>query len=484
MVGLATVVGLMGLSLGWLVWPSAPVSPQQSVSAAGQAADFAQVAAAVSSRLVASTASLPPASTPVNPVVYSLPEQPRVARQQQNPQHRREGVFGASPTGAVPAASGLTRATGLQVQGLAASPNATTTRVATVRIWTPSADYLARYQLAAQLYCPTAGWPLLAAIGQVESGHGATMGPSWAGALGPMQFMPATWQGMVAAGQAVDGNSDGRFDLLNPDDAIPTAAVKLCQDGATSPRGSLTALWHYNHSSSYVAVVAQLAHAYSATYPSLPPAPLPATATSSGRTLEQARAQTAVTYSLASSSLEVARAALLRTARSYLGVPYVWGGTDPRIGVDCSGLIQLVYGQHGVALPRVSADQARAGLPVASLAQAQPGDLVAFGDPVDHIGIYLGQGLMLHAPNPGAVVTITPIKGLPTALRRVLTPGVAAAVALSPLQPVGTSTSNTAQTQVVSIFPPRPQQPRYEWIGPVATPGVDSVSDVTRGLLR
>ena len=106
-------------------------------------------------------------------------------------------------------------------------------------------------------------------------------------------------------------------------------------------------------------------------------------------------------------------------AQQFLGVPYVWGGESPS-GFDCSGLVQYAYGQLGVSLPRVAADQARVGQPVAGLAEARPGDLVAFGDPVDHIGIYAGNGLMVVAPKTGDVVKVQPIHDEPTAIRRVL----------------------------------------------------------------
>lgn len=106
-------------------------------------------------------------------------------------------------------------------------------------------------------------------------------------------------------------------------------------------------------------------------------------------------------------------------AQQHLGVPYVWGGESPS-GFDCSGLIQYVYGQLGVRLPRVAADQARAGRPVASLADAVPGDLVAFGQPVDHIGIYAGGGRMVVAPKTGDVVKVQEIYREPTAIRRVM----------------------------------------------------------------
>ena len=114
-------------------------------------------------------------------------------------------------------------------------------------------------------------------------------------------------------------------------------------------------------------------------------------------------------------------------AQQYLGVPYVWGGESPN-GFDCSGLVQYVYGQLGVDLPRTAAEQARVGQPVASLADARPGDLLAFHDPVDHIGIYAGNGLMVVAPKTGDVVKVQPVYEHPTAIRRIL-PSLAAAAA-------------------------------------------------------
>jgi cell wall-associated NlpC family hydrolase len=65
-------------------------------------------------------------------------------------------------------------------------------------------------------------------------------------------------------------------------------------------------------------------------------------------------------------------------AAQFLGTPYVWGGATPATGFDCSGLVQYVYGQLGINLPRTSEEQATVGTPVASLADAQPGDLVFF----------------------------------------------------------------------------------------------------------
>ncbi|WP_127480794.1 transglycosylase SLT domain-containing protein [Nocardioides pantholopis] len=113
-------------------------------------------------------------------------------------------------------------------------------------------------------------------------------------------------------------------------------------------------------------------------------------------------------------------ARVVAEAEKYLGIPYVWGGTDPDRGLDCSGLVQLVYKNLGVDLPRVSRDQATAGQPVASMDQAQPGDLLAFNSPVSHIGIYIGDGKMIHAPRPGAQVRVEDVYDTPTAIRRVI----------------------------------------------------------------
>ncbi|TCJ00523.1 transglycosylase SLT domain-containing protein [Aeromicrobium sp. IC_218] len=112
--------------------------------------------------------------------------------------------------------------------------------------------------------------------------------------------------------------------------------------------------------------------------------------------------------------------AVVDTAKKYLGVPYVWGGTDPAKGLDCSGLVQQVYGELGYDLPRVSRDQAKVGTAVPSLDQARPGDLLAFNSPVTHIGIYVGDGKMIHAPKPGEKVRIEDVYDTPTAIRRVI----------------------------------------------------------------
>ena len=107
-------------------------------------------------------------------------------------------------------------------------------------------------------------------------------------------------------------------------------------------------------------------------------------------------------------------------ARKYLGIPYLWGGTDPKQGLDCSGLVQLVYKNLGFDLPRVSYEQATAGRPVDGMANAQPGDILAFNSPVNHVGIYIGNGKMIEAPRTGLDVRVIEVYETPTAIRRVL----------------------------------------------------------------
>ena len=147
--------------------------------------------------------------------------------------------------------------------------------------------------------------------------------------------------------------------------------------------------------------------------------------------------------------------AVVEEARKYLGVPYLWGGTDPKQGLDCSGLVQLVYRKFGIELPRVSYQQATAGRPVASLAEARPGDILAFDNPVDHVGIYLGGGKMIEAPRTGLDVRVIDLYETPTAIRRVLpdAPVAPAAAASTPLSSAAASGAGLAPgTPYASLF--------------------------------
>ena len=94
-------------------------------------------------------------------------------------------------------------------------------------------------------------------------------------------------------------------------------------------------------------------------------------------------------------------------ALQYLGVPYVWGGSSPSTGFDCSGFIMYVFAQIGVYLPHHAASQFAYGTPV-SREQLEPGDLVFF-DGLGHAGVYIGGGQFVHAPHTGDVVKISSI---------------------------------------------------------------------------
>jgi len=132
----------------------------------------------------------------------------------------------------------------------------------------------------------------------------------------------------------------------------------------------------------------------------------------------------AVSASTSAGGGTASEAAVVAEAQKYIGVPYLWGGTDPAKGLDCSGFTQLVFGNLGIDLPRVSSQQATAGKAVASLASARPGDLVFFDHDssrpgIDHVGIYIGGGKMIAAPQPGEAVKVQDV-GNPVAIRRVL----------------------------------------------------------------
>ena len=120
-------------------------------------------------------------------------------------------------------------------------------------------SYLALFQESAAQYCPGLSWAVLAAIGQIESGDGANVGPSKAGALGPMQFLASTWKIWGISGFGDTGPPD----VMNPFDAVPSAARMLCADGAAAGGQALRqAIFDYNHATWYVDEVLTLAGEY------------------------------------------------------------------------------------------------------------------------------------------------------------------------------------------------------------------------------
>jgi peptidoglycan DL-endopeptidase CwlO len=121
----------------------------------------------------------------------------------------------------------------------------------------------------------------------------------------------------------------------------------------------------------------------------------------------------------AASGVSVTGDEIVASAKKYLGVRYVFGGTTSA-GIDCSGLVQRAYGDLGITLPRLSWDQAKVGTAVPDLAHAQPGDILGFGNPAEHVAIYLGDNMMIAAPQPGENVKIQNVYETPASIRRVV----------------------------------------------------------------
>ena len=208
-------------------------------------------------------------------------------------------------------------------------------------------------------------WQVLAGVAKVESNFGQNMAMSPAGAIGYGQFLSSTW--------AAYGHGGSPFDFHA---ALPAMAWYLCDHGGSSDLR--TALFAYNHADWYVDQVLAVAVRYGYLAPGAP----------------------------TSQAVDV--------ARSQLGRPYVWGGASPQTSFDCSGLIQWTYSQLGISLPRTAQEQFDATTRV-SPSQLKPGDLVFFAqtyassDPITHVGLYIGNGLMINVPTEGDVVRELPV---------------------------------------------------------------------------
>jgi cell wall-associated NlpC family hydrolase len=239
------------------------------------------------------------------------------------------------------------------------------------------AGMLVLYQRAATAECERLPWPVLAAVGKVESDHGRSIlpgvhsGSNDAGAQGPMQFLPATFAGY--ARPVPPGGSDPPSPY-DPVDAVHAAARYLCRSGART--GDLrSALFTYNQSTGYVNAVLAVARRYAA-------AAAPADAGD-------------------------AAAKAVAFARTQLGVPYVWGG-DGRAegGFDCSGLTRAAYATAGISIPRTADAQWRYGPTIPAGQPLQPGDLLFYGTPAraTHVTLYVGDNQVIHAPHQGQPV--------------------------------------------------------------------------------
>ncbi len=221
-----------------------------------------------------------------------------------------------------------------------------------------------------------------------------------ANAQGIAQFIPGTW-----ATHGVDANGDGRKDVLDPEDAIPSAAMYDCKlakyvkDAPGNVTDNMLAAYNagpyavikyagvppYSETKNYVATIRKMAESFTAPTGRLNP-------TKAG-------------------------AGAISFAQSKLGTPYLWGGNGtPEQGgrFDCSGLTKAAYRTVGVTLPRVANDQYNTG-PHPKRSELLPGDLVFFASDltnsrsIHHVGIYVGGGKMINAPYTGAKIRYDPI---------------------------------------------------------------------------
>ncbi len=247
--------------------------------------------------------------------------------------------------------------------------------------------------------CPALNPALLAAQLYQESGWNPRA-RSGADAEGIAQFIPGTW-----ATHGVDGDGDGKADVWDPQDAIPSAARYDCDlaayvknvpgDNTDNMLASYNAgayaviqaggIPPFAETQNYVRIIRSLAKSFAAPV---------------GRLAPSQQAAAAISF-----------------AQDQLGKKYLWGGegrADQGGRFDCSGLTQASYASVGVKLPRVANDQWNAG-PHPSRDQLLPGDLVFFAydlnDPrtIHHVGIYVGGGYMIDAPHSGAYIRFDPI---------------------------------------------------------------------------
>ncbi|MFY1675475.1 NlpC/P60 family protein [Streptomyces sp. WMMC905] len=314
-----------------------------------------------------------------------------------------------SSTAAVAVGAGATAVVALAALVTAAGSNPLETALSMA----VPAEYRALIEEAGNT-CPEISPNLLAALLTQESAFNPKA-RSPAGAQGIAQFMPSTWET-----HGIDANRDGKRDVWDPADAIPSSAQYLCtiaddvEDVPGNQQHNMLAAYNagsgavrehqgippYTETQNYVRSITALADA------------------------SPEGGNTSVTTTQATTAVNA--------AKSMLGTPYSWGGGNsdgPTTGIccspngssgttingfDCSGLTLYAYAQAGIALPRTAAQQYAASTPVQP-GQTRPGDLVFYGSgPADihHVGIYLGNGWMIDAPRPGTKVRYSPMDSM------------------------------------------------------------------------
>lgn len=247
--------------------------------------------------------------------------------------------------------------------------------------------------------CSALNPALLAAQLQQESGFNPNA-QSAAAAQGIAQFIPQTW-----ASHGIDGNKDGKRNVNDPQDAIPSAASYDCEL-AKYVKGAPG-----NQSDNMLA--AYNAGAYAVIkYSGVPPYSETKNYVATIRKLEKSFAAPKGDVNPSKRA-----AAAIYFAQKKLGTPYLWGGDGTAADggrFDCSGLTKAAYNSVGIKLPRVANDQYTAG-PHPKRSELRPGDLVFFGTDlqdsrsIEHVGIYVGGGRMIDAPYTGAKIRFDPI---------------------------------------------------------------------------
>ena len=268
--------------------------------------------------------------------------------------------------------------------------------------------YLGLYQRAA-LTCPGLDWTVLAAIGKVESDHGRSRAPGVlsganpAGAQGPMQMLPGTF---------------AAYDHPVNADPLPTEAGGARPPSPYSPTDAIYAAARYLCASGVANDVNAAVIAYNCGNPG------PACQVAAAGYAADVSA-TAASYRTADDQSGTAADTAVQAAMAMIGTPYVWGGGNPS-GFDCSGLTQWAYAHVGIALPRTAQQQYDAGPRRKSNLPLQPGDLLFFGagpTEIHHVGIFIGDGLMVDAPHTGALVRLDRVAGFTPAYLGTTAPG-------------------------------------------------------------
>ena len=282
------------------------------------------------------------------------------------------------------------------------------------------ADYLSWYQKVGQQYGMP--WVILAGIGTVESNNGRSSlpgvhsGANAFGAAGPMQIgiggaAGNNWGGtpvhpasQTVAGAATDEDGDGIASVYDPADAIAGAAKILLAHGVLTDAAS--AIFAYNHLTSYVQAVQSYASSYAGGGFSVTP--------SAGSRAASTAACVQLAGTVISGSTTVPNqvvSAVIAFAQRQIGKPYLWGGTGPD-AFDCSGLVMMAYQAAGVNIPRTSEEQWAWG-PKVPDGQAKPGDLVFFAGSdgtatnPGHVGLVIGGGKMIEAYATGFPIRIS-----------------------------------------------------------------------------